>query len=169
MVDKEKKTYDLLWKAIDMFDLETVKVIFLFGTIDPNVCKESEFGSFPVLHYALQRNQCQIAHYLLDRGANMHIQDSRSGFSAIHYTVEKPCLSSVTERLIELKADVNQKARNGTSALFWSLWAENNSANVESLLGAGAELFEENKRFPKMTGTWNAYEKVSKWLSSRGN
>lgn len=112
--------------------------------------KDSESGYTPLMEAATS-GQVEIVKLLLEKKADVHIQDN-NGFTALMYTamgspsvkkdddislVNPENYLAITKLLVDAKADVNKKADNKSTALLLAV-GSGNPEIVEFLLKAGA-------------------------------
>lgn len=70
-----------------------------------NMLHERDFQGFTALHIAVFKNNVQIVNYLVSLGADINVQDGKSGRSPLHYAVEDSNLAMINCLLHECHAD----------------------------------------------------------------
>ncbi|XP_078351730.1 nuclear factor NF-kappa-B p105 subunit-like isoform X2 [Oculina patagonica] len=72
-----------------------------------NMLHERDYNGFTALHKAVFVNSVQIVNYLVSLGANVNMQDGKSGRSALHHAVEAGNLSMINCLLYQCDADAD--------------------------------------------------------------
>jgi len=76
------------------------------------------------LHYAIEKNNYEIASLLLDNGANTTLGDKR-GLNALHYAARFG-LKEMVKLLLTHGADINLRDGNGFNPAHWAKMNEFN-------------------------------------------
>lgn len=106
------------------------------GVLEEDVNAQNEDG-YTDLHYAIAKNDKELAEYLLKHGANVDMQ-SKSGLIALHGCAKKNN-EKLAKLLLKYKANVNMQDGEGRTALHHAV-IENCDKLVELLLEYGANV-----------------------------
>lgn len=103
-----------------------------------NMLHERDYNGFTALHSAVFMHSVQIVSYLVSLGANVNMQDGKSGRSALHHAVEADNLSMVNCLLYECNADADAMTLDEITPLHIAAGRGMESI-VALLLAAGAD------------------------------
>lgn len=103
-----------------------------------NMLHERDYNGFTALHSAVFTHSVQIVSYLVSLGANVNMQDGKSGRSALHHAVEADNLSMVNCLLYECHADADAMTLDEITPLHIAAGRGMESI-VALLLAAGAD------------------------------
>lgn len=94
-----------------------VKVLLKYGA-DPNAKEYNDIGEKTPLHYAVEKNNYELAIMLLDNGANPTLGDKR-GLTVLHYAARFGFIE-IVKLLLKYGADINLRDSNGFNAAHWA-------------------------------------------------
>jgi ankyrin repeat protein len=114
-------------------DMETVQALIL-QNVDVN---QAQGDGTTALHWAAYRDDADMAHLLLDAGANVSAE-TRLGELTPLFMAAKNGYAQIVSLLVEAGADVNRKTTIGTTALMMAA-ASGDAGAVTVLLDAGAD------------------------------
>jgi ankyrin repeat protein len=128
-VGDELKYYSFLRKKIVSFINCTDEDIFDIDEQAPKLYNTT------ALHQAVVIENKNIVQFLLNKGANIDVQDEQ-GFTPLHIAIMKGNLE-IVETLVESKADVNMPDYYGYSPLHWALLKEDRKISTFLLYNKG--------------------------------
>lgn len=137
------KLNSIIWREIKRpkINFYNVKLFFDVMKIDVNI-QDLNSPGISALHYSAIYNNIELTKFLLERGADVNIQDN-DGVCTLHYACHLLC-EEMIKLLLSYGANVNLLKSNLENPLMLYVQSGKNKSIIDLLIKSGVNLNQKN-------------------------